>query len=199
MGKTSITFDDWLIHFFMQNQVWWTAQCILLVQSLHHVHNCNTFQGVTILKSQPGVKVRMKLQPGQDLFVQLDSQLLSIFFAVFFCTCMEACSFLVSLHLRRKLTGFVIHSDPAALQGQLQKQSRIVIRLVDWLVEAIAAISARRQKSVLIKENDFFRWSLRVKSKSSSGKKKKNPIVNTEKVSDWALFVCLLIVWKLNG
>lgn len=172
MDKTPITFDDWLIHFFMQNQVWWTAQCILLVQSHHHVHNCNTFQGVTILKSQPGVKVRMKLQPGQDLFVQLDSQLLSIFFSVFFCSCMEACSFLVSLHPRRKLTGFVIHSDPAALQGQLQKQSRIVIRPVDWLVEAIAAISARRQKSVLIKENDFFAEVYASKAKAAQEKKK---------------------------
>lgn len=198
MDKTPITFDDWLIHFFMQNQVWWTAQCILLVQSHHHVHNCNTFQGVTILKSQPGVKVRMKLQPGQDLFVQLDSQLLSIFFSVFFCSCMEACSFLVSLHPRRKLTGFVIHSDPAALQGQLQKQSRIVIRPVDWLVEAIAAISARRQKSVLIKENDFFAEVYASKAKAAQ-EKKKNPIVNEEKVSDCALFVCLLIVWKLYG
>lgn len=96
----------------------WRAPGFLLVHSHRPVQNCNTFQGVTICKSQPGVKVGMKLQPGRDLVVQLDSQLLSIFF---FCTFTEARNFLVSLHLIWKLTGFVIRSGPAALRGHHQK------------------------------------------------------------------------------
>lgn len=70
-------------------------------------------------KPAGGVKVRIKVQPGRDLVVQLDSQLLSIF--SFFCTFTEARSFLVSLPLIRKLTGFVIRGDPAALRGHHQK------------------------------------------------------------------------------
>lgn len=199
MGKTPITFDDWLIHFFMQNQVWWTAQCILLVHGHHHVTNCNIFQGVTILKSQPGVKVRMKLQPGQDLFVQLDSQLLSIFFSVFFCTCMEAC----------KLPGFIAPQTEAdwfrnpqwsGCFARSAPETKPYCDQTGWLTGWSNSSYQRSQTKVsLDKGKWFFRWSLRVKSKSSSGKKKKNPIVNTEKVSDCALFVCLLIVWKLYG